>query len=222
MQRWTKEPVKEILDQIDKDDHEERILYLEEQSEVLASLDDHDRYYCTYHYIHSLHALERYDHLLRHIDRVIEYVFIHDVEYIPSRTYEHLLFIKTEALYETLQYESALDIGKQLLGMHPSDQRYRKMVEKTFRSFFSFKSATTKLAALVLIFSSSIISASFWYMTRQGEEQSMTFAFTIVVAPSLFAVLILGGARIYYYLKSIRQTEALVEKKMKKRKALRE
>jgi len=219
MQRWTKEPVKEILDQIDKDDHEERILYLEEQATVLASLDDHDRFYCTYHYVHSLHALERYDDLLNSIDQVIEYVFIHDVEYIPSRTYEHLLFIETEALYESLQYESALDIGKQLLGMHPSDQRYRKMVEKTFRSFYNFKSATTKLAALILIFSSSIISAIFWYMTRQGDEQSMTFAFSIIVAPSLLAVLILGGAQMYHYFKSIKQTEALVELKMKQRRA---
>ena len=150
MERWTQEPIKEILDQIDKDDHQERLIYLEEHANLLETLDDYDRYYCTYQYIHSLHAVERYDDLLAMIDEVIVYVFLNDVEFIPSRTYEHLLFIKTEAYYETLRYEEALDIGKQLLGMHPRDRRYRKMVEKSYRSYFSFKSTTVSYTHLTL------------------------------------------------------------------------
>ena len=78
MERWTQEPIKEILDQIDKDDHQERIVYLEEHAYLLGTLDDYDRNYCTYHYIHSLHAVERYDEVLTMIDEVIEYVFLYN------------------------------------------------------------------------------------------------------------------------------------------------
>jgi|GEM_PF-2561918 len=217
MERWTQEPIKEILDQIDKDDHQERIIYLEEHANLLETLDDYDQYYCTYHYVHSLYALERYNELLTMIDDVIEYVFLHNVEFIPSRTYEHLLFIKTEAYYETLQYESALNIGKQLLGMHPRDRRYRKMVEKSYRSYFSFKSTTIKLVALILIFSSSIVSAALWYLSHRGQEESMTMAFSIVIAPSMLAVLLLGCTHLYHYINSIRKTDDLIELKVKER-----
>jgi len=217
MERWTQEPIKEILDQIDKEDHTERIVYLEEHANLLETLDDYDRYYCIYHYVHSLHALERYDDLLTMIDEVIEYVFLHNVEFIPSRTFEHLLYIKAEAYYETIQYESALDIGKQLLGMHPRDRRYRKMVEKSYRSYFSFKSTTVKLVALIMIFSSSIISAAFWYMTNREQEEFMTMAFSIVLAPSMLAVLLLGCSHFYHYIMSIRKTDELIELKAKER-----
>ena len=184
----------------------------------LETLDDYDRYYCTYQYIHSLHAVERYDDLLAMIDEVIVYVFLNDVEFIPSRTYEHLLFIKTEAYYETLRYEEALDIGKQLLGMHPRDRRYRKMVEKSYRSYFSFKSTMIKLIAMILIFSSSIVSAVIWFMSHRGQEESMTMAFSIVIAPSLLAVLLLSIAHLFHYIMSIRRTDQLIALKEKERK----
>lgn len=213
MKRQTQEPIKEILDQIDKDDHQERIAYLESHIGLLSSLDDFDKYYCTYHYLNSLHAVERYDDLLDQIDEVIEFIFINDVNYIPARTYEHLLYLKTEALYETVNYEAALGIAKQLIGMHPHDKRYRKMLEKVYRSYFSFSSANIKLAALILIFSSSMISGVFWYMTRSGNEQTVSFAFAIVIAPSVLAIALLGGTHLYHYLKSVRKTDELIRSK---------
>ena len=217
MERWTQEPIKEILDQIDKDDHQERIVYLEEHAYLLGTLDDYDRNYCTYHYIHSLHAVERYDEVLTMIDEVIEYVFLYNMEFIPSRTYEHLLYIKTEAYYHTLQYESALEVGKQLLGMHPRDRRYRKMVEHSYRSYFSFKSTTIKLIALILIFSSSFVSAIIWYASHHGQEESMTMAFSIIIAPTMLALFLLGCSHLYNYIMSIKKTDELIEQKVKER-----
>ena len=139
------------------------------------------------------------------------------MEFIPSRTYEHLLYIKTEAYYHTLQYESALEVGKQLLGMHPRDRRYRKMVEHSYRSYFSFKSTTIKLIALILIFSSSFVSAIIWYASHHGQEESMTMAFSIIIAPTMLALFLLGCSHLYNYIMSIKKTDELIEQKVKER-----
>lgn len=217
MKSWTQEPVKQILDNIDRDDHEERIIYLEEHAAELLALDEYDRCYCTYQYVHSLHAVQRYEDLLRYIDEVIEFVFIHDIDFIPTRTYERLLCIKTEALYETLQYEESVDISKQLLGMHPEDKRYRKLLEKSYRSLYNMKSGYVRLAAMILIFSSSIVSAIFWLSTRSQVQASPSYIFLIIITPCFLAMTLMALSHFYYYLKSIQQTDKLIRTKRTKR-----
>jgi len=217
MKSWIKEPIKQLMDLIDRDDHHERIIFYEQKSAQIKILDDIDRYYCDYQYINSLYTVGRYDDLLAVIDPVIEFVFIHDVDFIPSRTYEQLLYIKTEALHETLRYDQALDIGKQLLGMHPSDSRYKKLVEKTYLSHLNFQASRIKIGVLALIFLASVFGAFYWMFGTSAEEQKMTSTFTIVLIPCILAVVILGCTHLVNYLISIRKTEQLISSKKRYR-----
>jgi len=45
----------------------------------------------------------------------------------------------------------------------------------------------------------------------------MTMAFSIVIAPSMLAVLLLGCTHLYHYINSIRKTDDLIELKVKER-----
>jgi len=213
----TKEPILILFDQIGKEDHIERIMFYEENTEFIFALDESKQYYFTYHYIQSLYASEKYDNVLSEIDTVIEYVFLNNINYIVGRTYEGLLFLKAASLYEMLRYEEAINIGEQLVGMHPYDQRYRKFMERAYRAYYNFNSSGIRLTALILIFCSAIVSAIIWFINSNGEERTLTQSFLVVISPCILALSLLGGAHLFNYLKSIRSTDHLIEtKKLKK------
>jgi len=67
-----------------------------------------------------------------------------------------------------------------------------------------------------LIFSSSIISAVFWFLNRHNAEQSISFSFYVVLAPCLLAILIIGGTHFANYIIGLRKTEVLINGKLKK------
>ncbi len=213
----TKEPILILFEQIEKEDHAERILFYEENTEFIFALDEPKQYYFTYHYIQSLFAVEKFDNVLSEIDAVIEYVFLHNVNYITGRTYEGLLFMKATSYYEMLRYEEAKHIGEQLVGMHPHDKRYRKFMERSYRAYYNFTSSAIRLTALILIFCSAIVSAIIWFINNRGVEQSLAQSFFVVISPCFLALALLGGAHLFNYFRSIRSTDQLVETKRQKK-----
>ncbi len=213
----TKEPILILFDEIDRDDHGERIIFYEENTEVIFALDDDKLYYFNYHYLKSLFATEKYASVLTEIDDVIEYVFLNNINYIPNRTYEGLLYMKASASFEMYRYEEAINIGEQLVGMHPENLLYRKFIERAYRSYYNFTSSGIRLTALVLIFCSAIVSAIIWFINNNVQEGNLTQAFFVIMAPCLLALGLLGGAHFYNYLKSLHHTDLLVAKKKQKK-----
>ncbi len=213
----TKEPILQIFDQIERNDHVERILFYEENTELIFTLEERKQHYFTFHYIRSLFELGKYEHVISEIDPIIEYVFLYNVNFLPTRTFEDLLLKKAYSLYQLVKYDEAIVLGEQLVGIHPEDLRFQEFLEKSYRSQLNFKSTGIRLTALILIFFSAIVSAILWLIYARGEDTSLIQSFFVIISPCMLALSILGGAHFYNYLKSIRMTAELVAQKIRKR-----
>lgn len=214
----TSDHIIQLYEEIEEADHSYRVRFYESNTALIFSLDESRQNYFAFYYVSSLFELGKYEHVLAEIDQLIEYVFLHNINYGPLGTFEELLFKKASALHNTLQFQNSISISEQLIGMHPHDRLYRKLTESSYRSWYNWKSSGVRLIAILLIFGSSIISAIFWLVNASYIGHSLLYTFMVVISPCLLALLILGGSYGLNYLRSYWHVRELV---LKKREAKR-
>lgn len=209
----TKESILLSFDRIEKNDHLERIAFYEEHRKLIFSLEEEKQYYFAFHYIDSLFLSGKYALVLTEINPLIEFVFIYDINYLSKGTYEHLIYKKAQCHFEMLQYEDSIKVLEQLVGIHPDDQNYHRLLNKAYRASLNFNSASIRLTALILIFISAIICGILWFINHSGKESSLSDAFLIIMSPCFLAVGLLGGAHFINYLRSNQKTLRLIRTK---------
>jgi len=209
----TREHITRIFDDIEQNDHLQRVRFYESHTAMIFSLDDREQFYFSWQYMNSLYELGKHELILAEIDPIIEYVFLNDINYQPTGTFEELLFKKASCYYNILDYDKCIAISEQLIGIDPENKLYQALAMKAHRSAFNLKSSGVRLTAILLIFSSSIVSATTWLMSAKMENMSLLSTFLIVASPCVLALLILGGAHAFSYLRSIRQIQQLVQSK---------
>ncbi len=209
----TREHITQIFDQFEANDHLNRIRFYESHTTMIFSLDEKEQYYFSWQYINSLFELGKHESVLAEIDNVIEYVFIYDVDYIPVSTFEDLLFKKASCYFNILEFDQCIEISEQLIGIDPDNKLYQALAMKAHRSSYNLKSATVRLTAILLIFSSAIVSATIWLLSTRGHSQSLLLTFLVVASPCVLALLLIAGAYGISYLRSIRLIRLLVQSK---------
>lgn len=211
----TKESILLTFDRIEKDDHQERIRFYEKHSQIIFGLAEEKQHYFTFHYIDSLFSSEKFDHVLNEIDALIEYVFIHNINYLPHRTYEYLLYLKASSFFRMLRYEECIKITEQLVGIQPNNKKYQTLLNQAYRGYFNFASSEVRLSALILIFVSAIISAIFWFVKFNNDQPSISDGFLIVISPCFLAITLLGGAYMYNFTRSNLKASKVIKEKKK-------
>jgi len=206
-----------MFEQIDHDDHLERIMFYEENTAFIFALEEEKQHYFTFHYIISLFESGKYENVLSEVDALIEYVFLNEVSYASANVYEDLLYKKAYSQYQLLKYEDAIHISEQLIGIDPRNERYIKLLRQSARAFFNFRSSGIRLTALILIFCSAIISAIVWFINTKEQDTTLAEAFVVIMSPCVLALAILGGAYLLSHIKASIRVNRLVEIKVRKK-----
>ena len=206
----TKNSLLEIFEGIDKNDHHQRVMYFEENADLILSLEVGQRYFLNYQYLISLFEIGNYQVLLDQVDPIIEYVFLDNVTFSESSTYEHLLFLKAKSLFQLMRYEGAIDIVSQLVGISPSSQDYAAFHTRALRAKLNFKSSGVKLVAAILILFSAIGSGYYWMQSSQGQESSRGWMMALIWGPCALAIAILALSFLLNHKKSEARTKALI------------
>ncbi|MEL6123810.1 MAG: hypothetical protein AAFR14_08810 [Bacteroidota bacterium] len=212
----TRKHILQTFDDIEPTDHVNRVRFYEKHTSIIFTLDEYEQYYFSWQYINSLFELGKNESVLAEVDPVIEYVFMNEANFGGISTFEDLLFKKASSHFHILEYPEAIAITEQLVGIDPDNALYQLLAMRAHRALFNWRSTAVRLTALMLIFSSSIVSAIFWLMTSSGQQSSLWLTFLVVVSPCLLALGILGGAYGWSYLRSIRLVKQLVQKKKAK------
>lgn len=205
-----KNHILQLYESIEEADHSYRVRFYETNAQLILSLDQAQQAYFTFHYLCSLFELGKYELVLSEIDTLIEYVFLNNIEYRSSGTFEELLFKKASSLHNTMRYQESIDISLQLIGMQPQKRLYQQLAENSYLSFFNLQSSGIRLVTIILIFGSSIVSAIFWLLNASYLNHSLLYTFLIVISPCLLALLILGGSYGINYLRSFLIVQKLV------------
>ena len=211
-----KEPILLQFDNIDVDDHIERVQFYEDHATNIFSLEEEKQFYCTFQYIQSLFELKRYDTILSEIDAVIEYVFFNEVDFYKGCPFERMLYIKSHCYSKTMKHEEALSLANQLVGINPINSVYHKNLERICRAKEYSQSNNQRFLSLILILISSFSCALLWINNSGQDNQSSYYLLLLAMMPSLVAILLLAGSYGQNFWKSHRHVKKIVQCKLNK------
>jgi tetratricopeptide (TPR) repeat protein len=188
-------PPSVILDRfqdIESNDYYQIIRYYQRYSLDILALEEKEYHFMQYRYAQALFETGAYEAMLTEIDPLIEYVFLENVEYEPVKTFESLLYYKARALHNTLQYEKADQVARQLYSIEPTNKTYANLLQAIVRERMSEGDSSTRLFAIILIFGSAIISAIYYLMKlKTGYEPRGVISLIILTSPCLLALAVL-------------------------------
>ena len=140
-------------EKIEPNDHVGRVKFYEENSSLISLLTLEKQYKLRYAFVKSLFDIGQYEKVLLEIDDVIEYVFLHDVNY-DHNSFHELIFIKAASYLDLHQYNKAIQVAKELVKMSPENKLYRQLLLTGY-----FKKSKRQHSSLRLVFLISIMVA---------------------------------------------------------------
>ena len=216
----TKDDIIQLFEQIEADDHHEKVLFYQKHRAAISRFDKEKRHFFSYQYFESLFIVGKYSPLLAEIDVEIETSFLNDLKIRSVRSFEPLLFLKAKALYHTVEYDTAAELAKQLVGMAPFKKEYQQFCKAALRASLNFHASRSKLLALILIFSTSICSLAYWLKLTANDSKHGDAIILVIMTPCAIAILLLLLSFLYNQQKSKSIVNDLVKVKQRSRNKL--
>ena len=184
---------------IEQDEYLLKVRFYEDNKPVIQSLEKDMYYLFKYEYVLSLFSLGYYSLFVEEVDPLIEYVFMHNVQYKKADTFEELLFFKAASLLNLKRYKDAKGITKQLVSINDQPLKYYALLfQCNLYDRISFL-ARYRLVAIVVILSSSVLFALRWIlgpkMTSIAQSVLQTFS---ILSISLILIIVLMAWGIGY------------------------
>lgn len=187
----TKENIIDLYKRIDPQDYLEKISFYQDKAFIIFNLDKKNQYFFKYEYVQALFDLGRYDQVLSSIDDIIEFVFLNNVNYRPD-TYEHLVFLKTASLYDLQNYDRAVNLAEQLVGMSPDTKFYQRFLARAYYHQSLQKSYRWRNISMVIILISAVLSGIFLLY-----RDTASFQYLYQISIGLNAIVVLSLATFY-------------------------
>lgn len=195
----------------------EKVRFYEKHCSYIQSLSKDEYHFIKYEYVNALFSLGRYQEMLNQVDKLIEYVFMHDISINGKNAFEQLLYIKSASLINLNHYDPAIDLSRQLNSIHPGKTQYEKLLLTSMRGKYLNHFMKFRITIIVSI----LISSAFFFGTwcsKTAELNMLTPVFIKGAFGSLSAViLIFTCCLLYAYLKSRAMARKVFEEIGKKK-----
>ena len=184
---------------IEQDEYLLKVRFYEENKPIIQNLDKDLFYMFKYEYVLSLFSLGYYSLFINEVDPLIEYVFMHNVQYRKIDTFEELLFLKAASLLNMKRYKDAKKIAQQLVSINDYPLKYYALLfQCNLYDRISFL-ARYRLLAIIIILSSSVLFALRWIWGPSMPPFAQSTLQTVsIVSISLILVIVLMAWSIGY------------------------
>ncbi|MBT8232756.1 MAG: hypothetical protein HKO66_02460 [Saprospiraceae bacterium] len=148
----------EEYQELGKENFPEKIRYFEKNKLRILKLPFNICLEIQCDYIFALHSMEHNFKLLKVIDSLITTVITENVYKVNGRDiYKELLFIKAQALYQIVDYNSANHVSSELLKIDPDHKRCKEVFIKNNIDKLRYEGQNTRAFIILMFLLSAII-----------------------------------------------------------------
>ena len=166
---------------IDLSEYRKRVRYYEKNRKAINNLEFTEYFELLVDYTIALFETAAYQKFIPIADYVVEITIEKNIKFYNGQDlYRDLLFKKAAAYYNTMEFEKAEHILKELVKINPSDEMTTRFLKKATRRRHPKFLDIARIVSIVLFFISAFIIAIEMFCVRPFFEEAVVDQFQLV------------------------------------------